>query len=266
MTDTEAHAEPIHPQLELEQSSEDYSKFLLYSRTEILFALRTLIQKGTLVTVYFDHGNAFLLTSLLALNSDSTQFICDLGSDPETNRKALQAYKLVFATTIDQIKIQFSIDRLSRTTMKGRAVFCGPIPETLLRLQRRDFFRLSTPIAQPISCTLPMVRADGTPFVAEARVVDISGSGVGLVAPQDQTDLYVTEAVFNDCRFELPSEGLLRTDLRVRSAFNIATKGGAHYLRIGGNFISLNGAQLAMIQRYITRMEQQRRARLSGSI
>lgn len=267
MTDTEikAQPEPTAPQFELEQS-DDYSKFLLYSKTEILFVLRTLIQKGTLATVYFDHGKSFLLTSLLALTNDNSKFICDLGSNQETNRKAMQADKLIFATTIDHIKVQFSIDRLSKTEMGGRSVFCAAVPETLLRLQRREYFRLSTPIAQSISCVLPMTHVDGSPFIAEARIFDISGGGIGLMASLDQAALYETEAVFSNCKFELPSEGLLLTSLRVRNAFSVATKNGTHYLRIGGNFVALNGSQLGMIQRYITRMEQLRKTRLSGKV
>ena len=56
------------PQFELDQS-DDYSAYLLHSRTEILAVLRSLIQKGSLITVYFDLGRSFLLTSMVALSA-----------------------------------------------------------------------------------------------------------------------------------------------------------------------------------------------------
>ena len=59
------------PVFELEQS-DDYSQYLLHSRTEILAVLRSIIQKGTLITAHFDQGRSFFLTSMIALQPDNT--------------------------------------------------------------------------------------------------------------------------------------------------------------------------------------------------
>ena len=66
MAETEEHiapavAEQSPPQFELEQP-EDYSQYLLHSKSEIVAVLRSLVQKGALITVYFDQGKSFLLT------------------------------------------------------------------------------------------------------------------------------------------------------------------------------------------------------------
>ncbi len=258
-----AYPEQSPHRFELEQS-DDYSKFLLYSKTEILFVLRTLIQKGAIVTVYFDQGKSFMLTSLLALDPDNNGFIVDPGSDNEMNRKAVMADKLIFTTAIDKVKIQFSIGKLSETIHDGRPALRGALPETLLRLQRREYFRLSTPIASPIKCTIPMKRADGSALVADAPLLDISGGGVGLMVSPEQAGLYETEMTFSDCRISLPDEGVLVTTLRVRNAFDVTARNGAHYVRVGCEFIELQGARLSLIQRYITRIERERKARMSG--
>ena len=62
------------PQFELEQP-DDYSQYLLHSRSEILAVLRSLVQKGALITVYFDQGRSFLLTSMLTVNADTPRRI-----------------------------------------------------------------------------------------------------------------------------------------------------------------------------------------------
>jgi c-di-GMP-binding flagellar brake protein YcgR len=266
MAETEVQAQPehTHPKLELEQNNDDYSKFLLYSRTEIVSILRSLVQKGAMLTVYFDQGKSFLLTTLLALSKDNNGFILDLGSDNEMNSKALLADKLIFTTQVDKVKIQFSLSKLSGTTYDGRPALYGAFPETLLRLQRREYFRLSTPIASPIKCIIPMKRADGSALVVEEQLLDISGGGVGLMVHYEQAGLYETEMVFSDCKIALPEEGLLVTTLRVRNAFDVTTKSGAHYVRVGCEFVDLQGPRLTQIQRYITRIERERKARLSG--
>ena len=73
-TEVQAETERPPPRFELEQT-DDYSKYLLYSKSEILAVLRTLIQKGAMITAHFDQGNSFLLTSMISLSADNQQFI-----------------------------------------------------------------------------------------------------------------------------------------------------------------------------------------------
>src|ERR1035437_3197653 len=173
-TEVQANSEELPPQFELEQS-DNYSQFLLYSKSEILAVLRTLIQKGAMITVHFDQGHSFLLTSMLALSADNGEFILDIGSNEEMNQRALLAKKLIFTTLIDKVKIQFSLNKLSQTQNDGRLAFVGAVPERLLRLQRREFFRLSTPIANRIRIIAMLRRADGSALPIELPLLDISG-------------------------------------------------------------------------------------------
>lgn len=251
------------PRFELEQTNE-YSRFLLHSKPEILFVLRALVQKEAMITVYFDQGKSFILTSLIAISEDGNELIFDAGSNEEMNRKAIVADKLLFTTSIDRVKIQFSLNKLSPVTNDGYAALRGPLPETLLRLQRREYFRLSAPISTPVKCTIPMRRADGSSLIMEAPLLDISGGGVGLMAPPEQASFYAKDTLFKDCKIALTNEGMLVTSLFVRNTFHVTTKNGAHYTRVGCEFVELPGLRLSMIQRYITRVERERKARLSG--
>lgn len=256
-------SESLPPLLELEQP-DDYSRYLLHSRTEILAVLRTLIQKGAMVTVYFDGGRSFLLTSLLTLTADNSEIVFDPSSDPEMNQRALRADRLIFTTMIDRVKVQFSLGKLEEARFEGRPALRGGVPATLLRLQRREYFRLSTPIANPLKCQLPMTRADGSVLALDIPLLDISGGGVGLMAAQEQEVLFPTEAIFAETRIALPDEGVLVSTLRVRNTFDVVTRSGTRYLRVGCEFVDLPGSRLTMIQRYITRIERERKARLNG--
>ncbi len=106
--------------------------------------------KGSMVTVHFDQGNSFLLTSIIALSTDNREFFLDMGSDDEMNRRALLTNKLIFTTIIDKVKVQFSLNKVSQTQHDGRLAFLASVPETLLRLQRREYFRLPTPVVNQI--------------------------------------------------------------------------------------------------------------------
>jgi hypothetical protein len=62
----------------------------------------------------------------------------------------------------------------------------------------------------------------------------------------------------------LPDEGLLVANLCVRNKFDVTTRSGSRYIRVGCEFVSLPGARMSMVQRYITRVERERKARISG--
>ena len=57
---------------------------------------------------------------------------------------------------------------------------------------------------------------------------------------------------------------MLVCNLIVRNAFDVTTKTGNHHLRVGCEYVNLPGTRLTMIQRYITRVERERKARMSG--
>jgi c-di-GMP-binding flagellar brake protein YcgR len=247
----------------VDTNEDAYSKYLLFSRAEILYVLRAITQKGSLVTVTFDAGNQFFLTSLLTLSSDGNWLYFDPGSDQAVNQRALKASRLAITTTLDKVKIQFSVDGLHTSEFHDRPAFAAKTPETLLRLQRREYYRLSTPIAAPLTCRFSL--PDGAPTKRhEGSVVDISGGGIGLSLPTADTAIFPTGTLLKDCRIELPEEGLLETELCVRNAFTVSAKSGIQHARIGCEYVDLPGTRLSMIQRYITRVERERKAREAG--
>ncbi|MFC5303304.1 flagellar brake protein [Azospira restricta] len=249
--------------LELEQEG-IYGKYLLHSRTEIIFVLRAVLQKSSLITVYFDQGRSFLLTSLLDVDAERGTLTFDMGSDEEMNNRALKADRFVFTTSLDKVKVQFSLKRLELVKHANRPALRGIIPESVLRLQRREYYRLTTPVANPVRCKLTVKRPDGATVPMELPLLDISGGGVGLMVKPEFKEDFLVGTGFRDCRIELPEEGVLVCNLVVRNAFDVTTKSGNQHLRVGCEYEDLPGTRLTMIQRYITRVERERKARLSG--
>lgn len=252
------------PQIRFElMQADDYSKYLLHSKKEILLILRAMRDKGALITVYFNQGNDFLLTSLLHVAADGSSMLLDPGSNAEMNRKALESKKLMFIATHEKVKIQFGIPHLVQTEYEGREAFRAAVPDELLRLQRREFFRLTAPIAHPLLCTIPVKLADGTNTTIETTVMDISGGGLAVMAPPEGIE-FETDHLFENCRIELPEVGMVQATLRVRSVFEFTLRSGAKIKRSGCQFVDLPGHMMTLIQRYIIRVERERKARETG--
>jgi len=248
-------------QFEIEQP-EEYAQYLLHAKAEVLAILRSLNQRRALISAYFDEGRTFLLTSLLAIDGDN--LILELGRDDEVNRQVLAADHIVLTATVDKVKVQFTLPRLVATRYGGRPAFGAVLPDKVLRLQRREYFRLSTPVARPVKFSSSIKRPDRSVMTIEASLLDISGGGVGLMATPALAALLPRGCVLADCKMALPDEGLLVANLCVRNKYEVTTRTGSRYVRIGCEFIALPGARMSMVQRYITRVERERKARLSG--
>ncbi|MEW5889816.1 MAG: flagellar brake protein [Pseudomonadota bacterium] len=260
--DSRQEEEPL--KFELIQA-DDYGKYLLHSRTEILFLLRALQEKGALITVYFNQGTDFLLTSIVSVAADGSRMVLDYGSSKEMNHRALAADRLVCITSHDKVKVQFILRGVEKIQFQGRDAFCAKVPDTVLRLQRREYYRLTAPVARPLKCFIPVPQPDGGRTVIEANVLDISGGGVAVMVPQPGIEFEV-DSTFTDCRLELPEMGTLTTTLRVRNLFEITLRNGTRSKRYGCQFIDLPGAMVNLIQRYIIKVERERKARESGLI
>lgn len=262
-TDVEPRSDEETRRFEIEEA-EEYSEYLLHSKVEIAAVLRSLIQRRALVSAYLDQGREFLLTSLLEVDTDSGELVLDWGRDDDVNHRALQAGQIVLSAMVDKVKVQFTLDKLVETRSDGRPAFRAALPDKLLRLQRREYFRLSTPIAKPVKFVTTLKRTDGSTLIAEASLLDISGGGVGLMATPSLAALLPGGMTLGDCKMTLPDEGLLVANLCVRNKFDVTTRGGARYVRVGCEFVALPGTRMSMVQRYITRVERERKARLSG--
>jgi c-di-GMP-binding flagellar brake protein YcgR len=247
--------------VELVQSS-DASKYVLNSPLEILFILRELIRRGAMITAFFNEGNDHFLTTLLTVNEEA--LLLDWGPNEEINRKALESQKIVFIANLDKVKVQFICPGLKEVMFEGRPAFRGATPNSVLRLQRREYYRLVTPASRPVKCLIPT--SERFPArEAEAAVLDISNGGVCLVAPPEGVVLKVGLLIEN-CRIVLPDMGTLHTALQVRNAFDVTLDNNSHVRRFGCQFTNVDGTAMNLIQRYIIRIERDRRAKETGLV
>ena len=247
-----------HPLLE----PADHSQYLLHNKNEILFVLRSMLASADNITIHFNDGRDFLLSALIAV--DDTGITLDYGSNPEMNQRALAADRLFCVTSHEKIRIQFLLHGIRQIQDNGRPAFRAALPDTVLRLQRREYFRLTAPIARPIKCRIPAGADNKTvPAATEANVIDISGGGLAVVVPPAGL-AFNTGDVFSSCRIELPDVGIIVATLQVRNIFEVTLRSGAQVTRAGCQFSNLPGPMLTLVQRYIIKVERERKAREAG--
>lgn len=236
-------------------SSEDASRYLVRHDGEVLRILRDVMQDKNILTAYSEGGKDFMLTSLIGIDEANAALYLDYGADEEMNRRLLASEEVVFTTSHNQVRVQFSVGGLAQATYQGENAFRAPLPRTLLRLQRREYYRLVTSVANPIKC---LVHTDLGEL--ETTVVDISIGGIGILAYQKDLPLHAGRA-YHGCRLTLPGIGQLAVSLSIRTTFEVVLRSGKHSHRAGCQFIDLPPSLETEIQRYIIRIDRERRQR-----
>ncbi|MDP1557329.1 MAG: flagellar brake protein [Nitrosomonas sp.] len=236
-------------------------KFRIHNPIDILFILRGMMKSRTLITLYFDQNNSFILSSVLAVDPEIKQIIIDYGCDKKLNRKALDARNLTIMTAQAEVEIKFTCDSVKKVQFEGNDAFLVDLPESLVRLQRREFFRISIPKINPLKCIVPLSDSYDSD-TAEVTISDISCGGIGIL--DDHSILHVDrETIFKDCKITLPEIGTITTTIQIKSTFEVTLRNGLMSKRVGCKFAELLPAKkLAMIQRYMAKLERmQRQAR-----
>jgi c-di-GMP-binding flagellar brake protein YcgR len=248
--------------IRIEPGTADQSKYLIHSRLEITSILGALHKAGSLVTAYFGGGNDFILTSIVAVRPEQDEVVMDYGADAAANQRALQAGKITFEAAHERIKIQFATASLRRLRFEGRDAFGTPLPAQLLRLQRREYFRIATPLTRPLKCVIApqgaLIRAP-----AEVTIVDISCGGIAIIDSSEPADLEAGMG-FRNCRMLLPDIGAVTTDMLVKSTFEVRLKNGSSHKHAGCEFVDMPERERALIQRYINKVARERKDRAGG--
>lgn len=235
---------------------ENAEKYLLQSRGEIIQKLRMLAKDKCLITAYFNAGQNSLITAVIDVLKEKELVALDYGSNESVNKKLLDAERIVFKTQHHGITAQFTAKSIIKAKLKGQPVFAVPLPEDLLWVQRREFYRIRVPLGMPIECTY----TDDSGESRTHTVIDISSGGVALADPDYEFDLEdAAGTVLQNCKITLPEfgEGLVSLEIRNQLPLKFDEPGAGQ--RIGCSFVSIGSDFEASIQRYIHHIEAQRK-------
>ncbi|MDP1636497.1 MAG: flagellar brake protein [Candidatus Nitrotoga sp.] len=238
--------------IELLSDGED-SEFRIHSSKEIQSILRGIARTTAFVALYYDNENDFILTTLLG--ADEQHVWLNVSPRETDNRRILSSHKIIFVSSHLQVKVQFVAHRIENAWFKNQNAFSLPIPNSLLHLQRRDYFRLLVPVKKPLTCVIPARL--GAPLLKNCpTIMDIGGGGVALVCQEHDTE-FQPGKVYSDCHILLPNIGTLTATILVKNIFIITMQNGEVKKRAGCEFIHLNGTMAILLQRYLTHLQSE---------
>jgi flagellar brake protein len=246
------------PQFQFDRLASD-NKHWLMDPHAITNCLEGLSQDRAVITVYIDNTELFFLSALLAVDTEIKQFFIDQANDPKLNIAASTARQITMTTRLNGVLIEVRTPALSATMRGPIPCLAAPLPQKIIRQQRRDYFRVSTPQGHSLVCEF---RLGSTSF--RLPVSDISTGGLGLVAKTAHLQDFLPGTVLSGCRLTLPESPPLALAMTVRKTLVRRSRSGLDQLHIGCVFGDLTFQKQNQIDRYITRVERERKARTSG--
>ena len=213
----------------------------VHDRLEILATLRRMATGADPVAIQWNQGGSMALSALLCVNPDFEEMVFDYPADADTSHGLLQAEGIQIIGTLDGVRVELSAQRAAPTVHDGRPALRMRLPESMVRVQRRQHDRV-----QP-SLTCEFARdVGGRVRVYELRVVDLSLGGVGLSSEKNDLDVQAGDLLEN-CRINLDRSVALVVSLEVK---NLAPG------RIGCKFTKLGRSVELSLARYIAKMER----------
>nr|WP_305906591.1 flagellar regulator YcgR PilZN domain-containing protein [Methylomarinum sp. Ch1-1]MDP4519282.1 flagellar brake protein [Methylomarinum sp. Ch1-1] len=185
----------------------------------------------------------------------------DYGPKEYQNKQLLKSPKTEFRAEFDGIKVSFLGEKITKSLTKGQAAFTMPIPNALLWMQRRKFYRVKVPLAHDSYCEISFTDEDqGKQQRVRYKLLDISISGFSFLndQPQFSHDLIPTDE-FSDCTLHLNGAGDPIISFIVKNKFNISPDKPDKGQRVGCAFGNITPACESNIQRYMQTIEREQR-------
>ncbi len=205
-------------------------------------------------TVSFGGGEEMMLTTLLDAQPAGDRLVFDCSGSAEINRRFVDSRRNVFSGRPGGIHVQFTTGPATEVNFEGGKAFAVPLPKYVVRLQRRETFRIETPRGKP----LQLFGRLGGGRLLNFPAHDMSVAGIGTTTPTLPEGLAVGERLEN-CHFALPDdEHELFFSATIRHITPQLGRAGQQQWRVGLHFENMPIVEENRIQRYIAKVERER--------
>ena len=228
-------------------------RYWIRNDDEIRNIIGQILDSREMVSVFFNEGSDLQLTLLVGLSPDRQKLYLDYGSNEASNQKLLSSENLSFVTQLEGVFIHWTSHvALESSQHEGLSAFLTGVPEEMLYLQRREYFRLMTHNNIPLTCHLPM--SDGT--VMEIPVGDIGMGGLSLHIPQTLVESFAIGTIISGCLLDAPDLNIPAFSLCVKTQREVTPKKGDSYFKIGCKFLSMTPKMPSLVQRLVAKLER----------
>lgn len=231
----------------------DKEQYLKRGRLSVMAELRDLLQNQTPVRI--SHPRAQFITRLLSV--DETSLVFDFGSNDYDNQLAKEAYDLLIIAETKGARLEFNLASLAAIEYEGKAAFTSQLPDKLWKIQRREFFRVGTPLNPIFRCYIPWPDGSGE---GRLRLQDLSLGGIVVLSDDTIPESLKCGDIIKKMRLDMGEYGQFVVDTQLITIGNHSKVGAKCETivtpRLSLRFLSLNAAQERELQQVIFSLER----------
>jgi c-di-GMP-binding flagellar brake protein YcgR len=237
----------------IKSTMSDLSSFSVQNPKQIIGYLLLLIKNKSLLGVRFGENNESYITTLLGIDEKNNTLVLDYGPKEDLNQRILNAKKVAIDTDYIGIKVSFTGTGLKKITYKGEAAFSMPIPGSIFWMQRREYYRVKSPLSSPSFCQL--ILEDGK--TVNLKLHDISLSGFAMLnVSKEISDLLIVGTPFSQCKLILSGAGEGMISFEICNKYIINPDKTQKIQKIGCKFIKLTRSVEDVIQNYMQQVQR----------
>lgn len=239
-------------------------QYIVHNPREVIQILTDLMKFKTTLKVSFNQGEDIYLTTVIAIDAKSHAVHLDIGRDEDFNRRLLASDHVIFSKD-EGIEIKWTSRQISEVALRDGKAIRIALPQDLVRLQRREYFRFTTPIVNPVLCEIPLPSdAADTEKTLELVLHDVSLGGVAATMAGELDPAMVAGARFDHCKISFPDVGMTNLTLQVVYIIQLHTKDGTTKHRLGLQYIEPSRGNEGLINRYVFILERHAIAHANG--
>jgi flagellar brake protein len=236
--------------------------FLIDSQENIISKLYTLFKNKCLFTVYFGDNDDSFITTIHDINRKDNVFIFHYGPKEESIEQLLNSSKITFKTELLGVEVVFDTMRLARIKNQGVFAFAVPVPASMLWMERREFYRMKSPVSKSSYCQVTLKDQESI----NLKLYDISLGGFSMLTDSKKVsdlsknpDLMALYTSFEQCKLILADTGEYTISFEVRNK-HIINPGNLNRMeKIGCKFTRIMPACENAIQHYMQQIERENR-------
>lgn len=236
----------------------DKQAFSIHNPDQIFNHFALLLKNNCLLTAQFGKNNESFITAIVAINNKTRSIILDYGPKDYLNQQILTTSPITFTTEYTGIKVAFTGKALKKVFHAGHPAFSMPIPASLFWMQRREFYRVKSPLSKASYCQLTLPERE--PILLQLHDISLSGFAM-LNNSKEISSLLLPTRQFDQCKLILADAGTdtIAFEVRYKIIMN-ANAGKQEFVqKIGCKFTQLTPAFESIIQRYMQQIERESR-------
>ena len=225
-------------------------EFLVHSHSSIASILRNLMRESSIISAYLTTSNEVVATSVLHVDLDKKMVILDATKETKLNNQFASSSNVLFDLKQNSVILQFVAKQTQPARFNGLSAVYIDLPDRLLRLQRREFFRVAAISNSNVTCVI----TDNIGLTHKLEVEDVSLGGIGVILVDELLQVKQFK-VFKDCELRIPGFTTLTVDLQVRNCFEKTQAGGRKVRRLGLSYGNLSPDKENLLQKYINKCQ-----------